>query len=1051
MQYGVDEKPTMKVTTPLVMKDLPSQTVFTALEGNTISFWLLREDIGINFRQKKIENGSADSLMKSTFKQINEGTVVRCENRSLDRQRSNFSSSRDGVQESVQSLSFSVHSLKPLYDVLVSPIAEFLQGDDLVFVPDGHFCLAPFSALSDSVKIRAIPSLTALKLITIAPDDFQGKNEALLVGDPCLKEVTYRTGEPMYAQLPCAKKEVDMIGELLQTVPLTGKNATKAEVLKRMKSVGLIHIAAHGDAKFGEIALAPNPKRTSQILEKEDYMLSLSDVQAVRLQARLVVLSCCHSGQGEVKSEGIVGIARAFLCAGARSVLVSLWAIDDEATFMFMKSFYQHLADRKSASTALHHAMKSLRETKNYSAIKYWAPFVLIGEDVTFEFGQHEHKKDASSHGNVDDISNDSDIHPVIAVAGDDDDDDEVGDEEGKEEEGGGNKQEEDDEEELEGNEDEVALEAERIDTLGLEHHEQEDKRRIIYEGTVTSEGICLHLKLGAVHLTFPPDAMSEPTPIIVHRWKREARSPPLGEHEAVVSNVIEIYTNTDAEAFEFNNEVRLALSHSGPNLKGYELVIKRLVDAETNEWEDVDGSEDFQCPSGIVDDYSSTNDIPDSCFPVVQADITKCSTYAVVCRLKLSPAYTITVNGGTYSHPDYPDVIIAVPKKAIPNKTKVTFQLKVQEVLQDEFNGLDLCSGPILRILGSPSAEFLRPVTIQLPITYGLDPEYIPDPSVCRVRIFFLTSDGESKEWIEITSDLENPASFDGNFVKFQVRRFSGYTCFVHWCKEEIRSNASGIITYLSSLIWNQPREANFFAYFQPAERLNSQDVLFLICYPVHLREMVKQEHVKEGITSRHVSSKRKMIPGQDKAFVFVSGGMCPVSLKDMDDLYLRFDGDAPFDAHVRVRLISVQEYCQVDFRSTRESTGNNLLSTLYLKWDHQEHSSPEEGGEDLKQTGDRLLEERETPSRERLEWLSRNLTSWKPLARRLSFTEGDIKRFNKNNEEWAEKALSMLLRWKEKKGSEATYAVLRTALRHESVGRTDLAEKVIKPNLKL
>ncbi|XP_068674027.1 tetratricopeptide repeat protein 28-like [Montipora foliosa] len=393
MQYSVDEKPSMKVTISLVMKDLPSQTVFTALEGNTISFWFLRDDIGINFRQKKIENGSAKSLMKRTFEQINAGTVLRCENRSLERQRSDFLSSREGGEETFQSLSFSVHSFQPLYDVLVSPIADLIQGDDLVFVPDGHFCLAPFSAMSDSVRIRAIPSLTALKLITMAPDDFQSKNEALLVGDPCLSEVTYGTGEPMYGQLPCAIKEVDIIGELLQTVPLTGKNATKAEVLKRMKSVALIHIAAHGDDGSGEIALAPNPERTSQIPEEEDYMLSLSDVQAVRLQARLVVLSCCHSGQGEVKSEGIVGIARAFLCAGARSVLVSLWAIDDEATWMFMESFYQHLADRKSASTALHHAMKSLQETKNYSAIKYWAPFVLIGDDVTFEFGELEHEK----------------------------------------------------------------------------------------------------------------------------------------------------------------------------------------------------------------------------------------------------------------------------------------------------------------------------------------------------------------------------------------------------------------------------------------------------------------------------------------------------------------------------------------------------------------------------------------------------------------------------------------------------------------------------------
>ena len=98
-----------------------------------------------------------------------------------------------------------------------------------------------------------------------------------------------------------------------------------------------------------------------------------------------------------------------------------------------------------------------------------------------------------------------------------------------------------------------------------------------------------------------------------------------------------------------------------------------------------------------------------------------------------------------------------------------------MQEVLQDEFDGVDRCSGPILRILGSPNAEFLKPVTIQLPISHERDPECIPDPSVCRVRIFFLSSNEESKKWIEITNDLESPASFDGNFVKFQVRRFSG------------------------------------------------------------------------------------------------------------------------------------------------------------------------------------------------------------------------------------------------------------------------------------
>ena len=84
-------------------------------------------------------------------------------------------------------------------------------------------------------------------------------------------------------------------------------------------------------------------------------------------------------------SEGVVGIARAFLAAGARSVLASLWAISDKATMEFMKSFYQHLADGQSASVALHQAMKTLRNS-NF-AVKHWAPFILIGDDVKLEFG----------------------------------------------------------------------------------------------------------------------------------------------------------------------------------------------------------------------------------------------------------------------------------------------------------------------------------------------------------------------------------------------------------------------------------------------------------------------------------------------------------------------------------------------------------------------------------------------------------------------------------------------------------------------------------------
>ena len=122
--------------------------------------------------------------------------------------------------------------------------------------------------------------------------------------------------------------------------------------------------------------------------------MRMSDVQGVKIRAKLVVLSCCHSGRGEINSEGVVGIARAFLAAGAHSVLVSLWAISDKATLEFMKSFYQHLSAGKNASVALHQAMKNLRESENFSHPKHWAPFVLIGDDVTLEFEGKESEQD---------------------------------------------------------------------------------------------------------------------------------------------------------------------------------------------------------------------------------------------------------------------------------------------------------------------------------------------------------------------------------------------------------------------------------------------------------------------------------------------------------------------------------------------------------------------------------------------------------------------------------------------------------------------------------
>ena len=142
-------------------------------------------------------------------------------------------------------------------------------------------------------------------------------------------------------------------------------------MLRETKSVALVHIAAHGRRGTGEIVLAPNLGWKSKTPMEDDYILTMSDIQAVKLRARLVVISCFHCGQGEVSSEGVVGMARAFLFAGARSVLASVWPLDDEATMELMISFYKHLRVGETASTALHKAMKCLRDSDKFSALMY--------------------------------------------------------------------------------------------------------------------------------------------------------------------------------------------------------------------------------------------------------------------------------------------------------------------------------------------------------------------------------------------------------------------------------------------------------------------------------------------------------------------------------------------------------------------------------------------------------------------------------------------------------------------------------------------------------
>ena len=102
-----------------------------------------------------------------------------------------------------------------------------------------------------------------------------------------------------------------------------------------------------------------------------------------------MVLNCCHSARGQIRADGVIGIARAFLGSGARSVLVTLWTISDSVTEQLMCRFFEHLVRGESASESLHQTMKWMRGN-DFAKVCEWALFMLIGDDVTFGFGEKE-------------------------------------------------------------------------------------------------------------------------------------------------------------------------------------------------------------------------------------------------------------------------------------------------------------------------------------------------------------------------------------------------------------------------------------------------------------------------------------------------------------------------------------------------------------------------------------------------------------------------------------------------------------------------------------
>ena len=295
-QYGVrksvqlSSKQQMELMMSSISNHFSSPTLFLAEDSELVNLWLLLKGEHRCFEQRKISD-DLTLVIKQTYEKIG----VRGVNQTLDEPKDEKEC-----------------ALKGLYDVFIASISHLIEGDELIIVPDRSSFLIPFAALmdqhsrhfSETVRIRLVPSLTSLLLLKECPESGHSTSGALLVGNPWVETVRIKGCKP-FPQLPGAEEEVKMIGKILNIEPLTSKNATKDQVLRRLNSVSLVHIAAHGCPEKGEIILSPNLASSDKPGEK-DYLLTMAEVLGAQLRAKLVVLSCCYSARGEINAEGVV-------------------------------------------------------------------------------------------------------------------------------------------------------------------------------------------------------------------------------------------------------------------------------------------------------------------------------------------------------------------------------------------------------------------------------------------------------------------------------------------------------------------------------------------------------------------------------------------------------------------------------------------------------------------------------------------------------------------------------------------------------------------------
>lgn len=275
--------------------------------------------------------------------------------------------------------------LEELHRTVLAPIAAQLPRNPtaLVYiVPHDALHLVPFAALIDKAGRYTVENHTLVYAPSVAVLRYTDAKKRRVVSAPsphllALADPTPPKDIPEGA-LPGARNEIQQIGKRFpedRRLTLLGDEASEANAKRLSPGQTVLHFAVHGlvrDDRPWESALILAPG------DGEDGWLKVPEIFGLDLRADLVALSGCSTGVGRVSGDGIVGLSRAVIYAGAPSVLVSQWDVSDVTTAYLMDEFYGGLAAGHGKARSLRDAQ--LATLRQYPHPMLWAAFVLVGE-----------------------------------------------------------------------------------------------------------------------------------------------------------------------------------------------------------------------------------------------------------------------------------------------------------------------------------------------------------------------------------------------------------------------------------------------------------------------------------------------------------------------------------------------------------------------------------------------------------------------------------------------------------------------------------------------